>query len=291
MARIVCIGGGHGLSAALMAARRITGDITAVVTAADDGGSSGILRSLLGIPAPGDLRMAIAALASEERAALLQYRFTAGDLAGHPLGNLVIAALADVEGDFVRAVAETARIAGISGDVWPASPVPLTLHAFVGGTQIDGQVSIAQGPAAVEQLWLDPADPPATPQAVVAIRESDLVVIGPGSLFTSVLAALLVPDIRRAVRDARRVVFALNLQQQMGETIGLDAAAHLDALLRHAPRLRLDAVLAHEGGSDGLARPVLLDESGIRVPVVRADIQTGGVHDPEKLAAVLKTLT
>ncbi|MGH2829608.1 MAG: gluconeogenesis factor YvcK family protein [Actinomycetota bacterium] len=291
MTRIVCIGGGHGLSAALAAAKQLTDEVTAVVTAADDGGSSGVLRVLLGIPAPGDLRMAIAALANDEQAALLQYRFTAGDLAGHPLGNLMIAALADIEGDFVRAVEETARIAGIAGRVYPASPVPLTLHATVNGARIDGQLAIAQGPGAVERLWLEPEEPPATPQAVEAIGEADLVVLGPGSLFTSVLAALLVPGIRRAVRDARRVAFALNLQHQAGETLGLDAAAHLDAMTRHVARLRIDAVLAHEGPADGILRPVTLDESAIRMPVVRADLATAGVHDPAKFAAVLKTLT
>lgn len=290
MARIVCIGGGHGLSAALSAAKQLTGDVTAVVTAADDGGSSGVLRRWLGIPAPGDLRMAIAALAGDEQAALVQYRFREGDLAGHPLGNLLIAALADVRGDFVRAVDEAAQIAGVTGAVYPASPVPLTLHATIGGTAVQGQVAIALGPEAVEQLWLDPAEPPATPEAVDAIETADLVVLGPGSLFTSVLAALLVPGIGRAVRNASRVAFVLNLSQQLGETKGLDAAAHLEALSRHVRRLRLDAVLAHEGPLEGVLRPVVLDEDAIRVPIVKADLATDGVHDPFKLAAVFKTL-
>ena len=290
MTRIVCIGGGHGLSAALAAAKQLTGDVTAVVTAADDGGSSGVLRRWLGIPAPGDLRMAIAALAGDDQAALVQYRFREGDLAGHPLGNLLIAALADVRGDFVRAVAEAAQIAGVTGAVYPASPEPLTLHATIGGTPVQGQVAIALGPDAVEQLWLDPAEPAATPEAVDAIEAADLVVLGPGSLFTSVLAALLVPGIGRAVRHARRVAFVLNLSQQLGETKGLDAAGHIDALTRHVRRLRVDVALVNDGPSDGLLRPVHLVEETVRVPIVRADLATDGVHDPIKLAATLKTL-
>lgn len=289
-AKIVCIGGGHGLSAALHAAKQLTRDITAVVTAADDGGSSGVLRRWLGIPAPGDLRMAIAALAGEEQAALVQYRFREGDLAGHPLGNLLIAALADVRGDFVRAVDEAARIAGVTGAVHPASPEPVTLHATIGGTPVEGQVAIALGPDAVERLWLDPEAPAATPEAVDAIERADLVVLGPGSLFTSVLAALLVPGIGKAVRNARRVAFVLNIAEQLGETKGLSAAEHIDAMTRHVRRLRLDAVLVHDGPIGDLRRPVRLDEDAIRVPIVKADLATDGVHDPLKLAAMFKTL-
>lgn len=289
--RVVCIGGGHGLSAALRAARSVTSEVTAVVTAADDGGSSGVLRSWLGIPAPGDLRMALAALSEDEESAeLLQYRFSEGDLAGHPLGNLLIAALADLKGDFVRALEEAAAITKVRGRVYPASAVPLTLHARISGREVRGQVAIAQGPGRVERLWLSPPDPPATPQAVEAIEEAHLVVLGPGSLFTSVLAALLVPDIARATRHARRVALVLNLSQQIGETMGMDAADHVSALLEHVRGLRLDAVLAHEGPAESIARPVTLDESAIRAAVLRADLATRGVHDAQKLATTLKQL-
>lgn len=293
--RIVCIGGGHGLSAALTAVREITEDVTAVVTAADDGGSSGVLRDWLGIPAPGDIRMAIASLAGDsERAALLQYRFREGDLAGHPLGNLLIAALADLRGDFVDAVDEVSRIAGARGRVLPATSMPVRLRAVIGGREIAGQVAIAQGPGPVERLYLDPADPPATEAAVEAIEDSTLTVLGPGSLFTSVLAAVLVPGIAAAVQGAPRVALVLNIAQQMGETAGLDAAAHVRALLEHVPGLRLDAVLAHDGPAPGVARPVAIDEkafAALRAPLVRADLIAGGArHDPHKLAAALKGL-
>lgn len=290
MARIVCIGGGHGLHIALLAARKLTGDVVAVVTAADDGGSSGILRDLLGIPAPGDIRMAIAALCEPNRASVLQYRFDSGELAGHPLGNLLIAALADVRGDFVEAVAETVQIAQASGMVFPASPDPVVLHAQINGAHVRGQVAIAQGPGKVERLWLEPEDPSATPGALDAIRDADLVVLGPGSLFTSVLAALLVPGVGRAVRDARRVALALNLSQQIGETAGMDGSAHIEALTAHVRRLRIDVVIAHGGSDEQILRPVTVDPDTVRVPFVTADLATDGVHDPDKLAAALKPL-
>jgi uncharacterized cofD-like protein len=293
--RIVCIGGGHGLSAALVAVREIASDVTAVVTTADDGGSSGVLREWLGIPAPGDIRMAIASLAGDEaRAALLQYRFREGDLAGHPLGNLLIAALADLRRDFVEAVEEVAGIASVRGKVFPATPSPVTLRAVIGGREITGQVAIAQGPGPVQRLHLDPADPPATQGAVAAIEASTLTVLGPGSLFTSVLAAVLVPGIAAAVRNAPRVVLVLNIAQQMGETAGLDATEHVRSLLDHVPGLRLDAVLAHHGPAPGVAAPVAVDEealAALRAPLVRADLIAGGArHDPHKLAAALKGL-
>jgi uncharacterized cofD-like protein len=293
--RVVCIGGGHGLSAALQAVRQIAEDVTAVVTVADDGGSSGVLREWLGIPAPGDLRMAIAALSADSsRAALLQYRFREGDLAGHPLGNLLIAALADLRGDFVDAVEEVAQIAGVHGRVLPATPAPVVLRARIGGETISGQVAIAQGPGPVERLFLDPADAPATEAAVEAIEESTLTVLGPGSLFTSVLAALIVPGIAAAVRKAPRVALVLNIVQQIGETAGLDAAAHVRALLDHVPGLRLDAVVAHSGPIAGVSRPVHIDEramAALRAPLVLADlVDAGPRHDPDKLASALKGL-
>ncbi|HJR18562.1 MAG TPA: uridine diphosphate-N-acetylglucosamine-binding protein YvcK [Actinomycetota bacterium] len=293
--RIVCIGGGHGLSAALGAARQLTEDVTAVVTVADDGGSSGVLRDWLRIPAPGDLRMAIAALAGDpSRAALLQYRFSEGDLAGHPLGNLIIAALADLRGDFVAAVDEVAQIAGVSGRVLPATPDSVRLRARMGGLDIRGQVAIATGPGPVEHLTLEPADAAPTPDAVEAIEASTLTVLGPGSLFTSVLAALLVPGIGAAVRNARRVALVLNAAQQIGETAGLDAAGHIRALFEHVPGLRIDAVLVHDGPLPGVARPVVVAEEALaamRAPVIGADlIASGARHDPDKLAAALKGL-
>lgn len=292
--RIVCVGGGHGLAAALRAARTLTTAVTAVVSVADDGGSSGILRRQLGIPAPGDLRMAIAALAADpDREALIQFRFREGELAGHPLGNLLVAALADLREDFAAAVQEVADLAEVRGRVLPATTAPVRLRARIAGEEVAGQVAIARGPGPVERVWLDPAAP-AHPPAVEALKDADLVVLGPGSLFTSVIAALLADGLVEAARSAQRVALVLNLAQQVGETMGLDAAAHVRALQAHCPGVRLDGVLAHDGSVAGIERPVVVDPAALaalRAPVVPADLRgEGALHDPEKLAATLKGL-
>jgi len=294
--RIACVGGGHGLFAALRAARQLTDDVTAIVTVADDGGSSGVLRRQLGIPAPGDLRMAVAALAADpELERLIQYRFAEGELAGHPLGNLLIAALADLRGDFAEALTEVCRLAGVVGAVIPSTTLPVTLRASIGGRDVAGQVAIAQGNGPVEKLWLVP-EADGHPGARAALERADLVVLGPGSLFTSIIAALLPAGIAESTARAGRVAYVLNLQQQTGEALGLDGAAHVRALTTHAPALRLDAVLAHDGTVEGIARPVIVDPDAMaaaRAPVVRADLRAGGglvLHDPDKLAATLKSL-
>jgi uncharacterized cofD-like protein len=293
--RIVCVGGGHGLFAALRAARQLTSSVTAVVTVADDGGSSGILRHQLGIPAPGDLRMAIAALAADpEREAVIQYRFKEGELAGHPLGNLLIAALADLRGDFARAVDEVAELASVRGRVIPSTTAPVRLRADIAGVRVAGQVAIAQGPGAVDHLWLEPEHAQGHPDAIEALEHADLVVLGPGSLFTSVVAALLPEGIVAAAARAQRVALVLNLAQQNGETLGLDAAGHVRGLQSHCPELRLDAVLVHDGSRERIARPVEIDDAAlaaVRAPVVRADLRgSSAVHDPDKLASTLKSL-
>lgn len=286
--KIVCVGGGHGLSAALRAARTLSDDVTAVVTTADDGGSSGVLRAQLGIPAPGDLRMAIAALAPDgAREGLIQYRFREGELAGHPLGNLLIAAMADLRGSFADAVAEVASLAGIVGQVMPASVEPVRLAATIGGNEVRGQVAIAQGPAHVDRLWLEPAVK-GYDGALDALEAADLVVLGPGSLFTSLIAALLPEGIATAAARAHRVAYVLNLSEQVGETLGLDAAGHMRALHAHCPDLRIDAVLAHDGDLDAIPRPMAVDDDALRAPLVRADLRgVGPVHDPLKLGEVL----
>lgn len=292
--RIVCVGGGHGLSAALRAARELSSRVTAVVTVADDGGSSGVLRDQLGIPAPGDLRMAIAALAVDpERAGLIQFRFKEGELAGHPLGNLLIAALADLRGDFAVAVEEVAALAGVRGRVLPATTEPVHLRARVRGAEVTGQVAIAQGPGPVEALSLSPAAL-GHPLAIEALEEADLIVLGPGSLFTSVIAALLPDGIVPAIIRGGHVAFVLNLAEQIGETMGLTAVEHVERLLGHCPGLRLDAVLVNDGPVDDVPRALAVEAAAFaeaRVPVVAADLRgMGAVHDPAKLAKTLEQL-
>lgn len=229
--RIVALGGGHGLYATLSAARRLTPHVTAVVTVADDGGSSGRLRGELDVVPPGDLRMALAALASDSPhgrlwATIIQHRFGgSGALAGHPIGNLILAGLNEVLADPVAALDELGRILGVKGRVLPMCPVGLGIEADVVGLESDprvsrairGQVAIATTVGKVRRVRLLPADPPATHQAVDAIMNADLVVLGPGSWFTSVIPHVLVPQLVAALQatTARRAL-VLNLVAEPG---------------------------------------------------------------------------
>jgi uncharacterized cofD-like protein len=295
--RVVALGGGHGLAASLQALRRVTPHVTAVVTVADDGGSSGRLRQELGALPPGDLRMALAALAGDDawgRAweRLLQHRFGGnGPLAGHAVGNLVLTGLAETTGDPVAALDLAARLVGAVGRVLPMSPEPLEIVAEVvdGGEvrQVVGQVAVATTDGDVAAVHLRPEQPRACDEAVEAVLAADVVVLGPGSWFTSVLPHLLVPDLRAALErtSARRVV-VLNLSEQTGETSGFSPEAHLEVLAAHAPDLVLDVVLAD--------RRAVLDPRGLMAAVEAAggrlelaDVAVGDGtprHDPDRLA-------
>jgi uncharacterized cofD-like protein len=293
--RVVGIGGGHGLAATLIATRLYADEVGAVVTVADDGGSSGRLTRELGIPPPGDIRNCLVALArDEEMAALYQHRFVSGALTGHTAGNLLIAALTEMRGDFAAAVAEAGRLLRCDGRVYPSTTEIVELGAQVGGEQIQGQVAVAQTTARIQALYLTPPSPQANPEAVNAICAADQVVLGPGSLFTSLIATLLVPGVRKAMQDtAARRVFVCNTRMQKGETEGLDAAAHLDALLAHTGAFAVDVIVVQspEVETDGVGvDSQALSYSGI--DVIAADVAgPDGAHDPERLASVLKTLT
>ncbi|HWH27665.1 MAG TPA: uridine diphosphate-N-acetylglucosamine-binding protein YvcK, partial [Mycobacteriales bacterium] len=241
--RVVALGGGHGLAASLQALRRVTPHVTAVVTVADDGGSSGRLRQELGALPPGDLRMALSALAGDDDwgrswERLLQHRFAGeGPLAGHAVGNLVLAGLAQTTGNPVAALELVGRLLGAVGRVLPMSCSPLEIVAEVVGLdddptsvrQVVGQVAVATTTGAVAAVHLRPEEPEACLEAVEAVRAADWVVLGPGSWFTSVLPHLLVPGLRDALVEtqARRLV-ALNLAAQTGETSGFSPEAHLE---------------------------------------------------------------
>ncbi len=302
--RAVALGGGHGLHATLSALRLLTDQVTAVVTVADDGGSSGRLRGELGVLPPGDLRMALTALAGEGAPArwreLFQHRFGgSGALAGHAVGNLVLAGLIEVLGDPVRALDEACVLLGVRGRVLPMCTDPLVIEAEVTGlggdpaavARIRGQVAVASTPGRVRRVWLHPQRPRACPEAVRAVTEADVVLLGPGSWFTSVLPHLLVPELRAALvgTRARRVV-VLNLAPQPGETAGFSPEQHLDVLSQHAPELRVDAVLA-----DAAAVPVpeLLQRSAVALggravlaPVGRSDGTPR--HNPTALADAVR---
>jgi uncharacterized cofD-like protein len=283
--RVVAVGGGHGLAASLAAARRYAASVTAVVSVADDGGSSGRLRRELGIMPPGDLRKCLVALAdpSSSLAAAFEHRFDGAsqDLAGHALGNLLLAGLTSVTGDLQSALDETGRLLGATGRVVPAATAPVVLEAEAGNGHVAGQSAVSLTPG-IRRVSVVPSDAIASPAALEALAEADQVVIGPGSLFTSVLAATAVPGIAEAVgRAPGRRVYVANLRQQPAETEGMDVAAHVQALLVHG--VPVDVVLVDPAGID-LGHPQV---DVVVAPLARAD---GLAHDPVRLAEALAAL-
>jgi uncharacterized cofD-like protein len=295
--RAAALGGGHGLSRSLAALTEIVDEVTAIVTVADDGGSSGRLRRDLDVLPPGDLRMALAALARDrELAELVQYRFSRGELAGHSLGNLMILALQDLAGgDPVTGLDRLARLLAVPGRVVPCTRMSVHLEGRTATATITGQATLASTPG-LEEVWLAPPDPPVTPEAVAAVRAADLVVLGPGSLYTSLLPNLLVPGIAAALATRTGpAVLVANLREQPGETQGMTLEDHVEVLLRHVPGLALDAVVVHDGGSpSGPGSPLrAVDErlEGRVGRVVRHDLLDGADgHDPTRLAQALAGL-
>ncbi|KRE32503.1 hypothetical protein ASG82_23735 [Mycobacterium sp. Soil538] len=305
--RIVALGGGHGLYATLSAARRITPHVTAVVTVADDGGSSGRLRSELDVVPPGDLRMALAALASDSPhgrlwATIIQHRFGgSGALAGHPIGNLMLAGLNEVLADPVAALDELGRVLGVKGRVLPMCPMGLSIEADVVGLESDprvsrairGQVAIATTVGKVRRVRLLPGDPPATRQAVDAIMNADLVVLGPGSWFTSVIPHVLVPQLVAALRatTAQRAL-VLNLVAEPGETAGFSVERHIHVLAQHAPDFTVGDIIVDssrvpsEREREQLRRTATILDARVEF----ADVCRPGtpLHDPARLAAALE---
>jgi uncharacterized cofD-like protein len=303
---VVALGGGHGLAASLSALRRVSGEVTAIVTVADDGGSSGRLRQEFGVLPPGDLRQALAALCGDDDwgttwSRVVQHRF-GGDreLAGHSVGNLLIVALWELLGDTVEGLDWVGRLLGTSGRVLPMASVPLDIVAEVEGADparphdisvVRGQAECATTPGRVRSISLLPADPPAVPQAVEAVQQADWVVFGPGSWFTSVLPHLLVPELAAALHgtQARRLV-ALNLAPQPGETDGFSPHKHLEVLADHAPALTVDVVLADRRAvGDAVEGSELEKAAGLLGgQLVLADVASGDgtpTHDPQLLAA------
>ena len=299
---VVAFGGGHGLAASLSALRRVTDKLTAIVTVADDGGSSGRLRRELHCLPPGDLRMALAALCGDDEsgrtwADVLQYRFPGdGDLAGHAIGNLLIAGLWERLGDPVAGLDMVARLLGAEGRVLPMAAVPLEIEAEVIGldplspdeiSYIRGQAQVAKTTAEVRSVHLLPGDPPACPESVLAVQEADWIVLGPGSWFTSVIPHLLVPELADAIyaTSARRLL-ALNLEPA-GETAGFSAARHVELLAEHAPHLRLDAVLADQRfASDDPHLAAWAKSLGADLVVADLAVRDGSArHDQLRLAS------
>lgn len=282
--RAVAIGGGTGLPLVLTCLLRGGFDTTAVVTMADDGGSSGHLRRELGILPPGDIRNCLVALAEpgNDLARLFQYRFTTGaGLAGHALGNLIIAALADLDGGFAEAVEHAGRLLGSRGRVLPSTTADVRLSAHdAAGNVVAGQANVASSEGPVRTVCLEPEHAPGYPPAVAAITEADLVVIGPGSLFTSLIPNFLVAEVAAAMRQtSAKTVYVCNVANQRGETTGMDAADHVLALHAHGLEGCLDIVLVNgeplpEGmpavgaGPEVLERIERLGAQVVRAPLV-----------------------
>jgi uncharacterized cofD-like protein len=287
---VVALGGGHGLSVVLQAARRYTGAVTAVVSVADDGGSSGRLRRDFGVPAPGDLRKCLVALAGSDTAwrDAFEYRFGGGELGGHALGNLVIVGLTETLGDFTAALDEAGRLLRAVGRVLPATTDVVVLKADVEGEAVEGQVAVQNSRGRIRRVELVPGDAAASPDAVAAIERADQVILAPGSLYTSLLPVLCVRELRAAVgRAPGRVIQVCNLRPQHPETAGLDATDHLRAVLEHGARV--DTFLYQGTGS------LPADEAEIRagdVEPIGADVARGDglLHDPGKLATALGAL-
>lgn len=303
--KVVVIGGGTGLSTLLRGLKKLPVEITAIVTVADDGGSSGRLREDYDIPPPGDVRNVIAALSDVEPLveAMFQYRFNhSKDLEGHSLGNLMLAALTDITGDFGNAVSEMSRVLNIHGKVLPAANQLVTLHAvYEDGTIVSGESKIPLEDKPIRSVMITPEKVKPLPEALQAIKQADLIVIGPGSLYTSILPNLLVEDIQIALRESSALkVYMCNLMTQAGETDRYKASHHLQAILNHTGPGLVDVVLAADldlpasivsSYSEEYAVPVIVDEEKIRslgVDIIKRDIavvRNGSVrHNSEKVA-------
>ncbi|MEJ2290923.1 MAG: uridine diphosphate-N-acetylglucosamine-binding protein YvcK [Deinococcales bacterium] len=307
--RIVALGGGTGLSNLLRGLRDHTSNLTAVVTVSDDGGSSGRLRAAFDMPPPGDLTDCLAALSDNELevSRLLQYRFARGEeLKGHTFGNLFIATLTEVEGDFGQAIRVLNRLLNLSGAVYPVTGRPVTLLVTkVSGDVIRGESRTRQCVGPARAVALEPEAPEAVPEVIEALQRADLVVLGPGSLFTSTLPPILVPAVREALRNTdAEIVYVCNIMTEAGETDGFDAYAHVDALVRHLERLPDRVVLnstpvdearleAYRAEGAAVVAPSLARFSEMGVEVLHLPLLGPGPvaqHDSERLAAWLTEL-
>lgn len=309
--KVVVIGGGTGLSVLLRGLKQHPIDITAIVTVADDGGSSGRLRKELDIPPPGDIRNVLIALSEAEPllSSLMQHRFTNGDgLSGHTIGNLMIAAMTDITGDFVSAIKAFSRVLNVKGKVLPAANQSIVLHAIMtDGTIVTGESKIPLSTKQIKQVYLTPTDIKPLPETVDTISEADLIVLGPGSLYTSLLPNLLVPGIVPAIQKANaRKVYICNVMTQKGETDDYTASDHLQALMNHVGSKLFDTVIVHdEPVSEEIvalyalegAQPVICDTEKLKtfgVQVIRDRMayydQKFIRHDTERVSDILLSL-
>ena len=304
---VVAMGGGHGLAATLTALREITSDITALVTVADDGGSSGRLRAEFGVLPPGDLRMALAALCADDDwgrgwARVLQHRFSsAGELNGHSLGNLLLTALWEIHEDPVIGLTKVGQLLRVVGRVLPMSPIPLDIEAVVRSTErgnsertiVRGQSAVALARGVIEEVHLIPDSPPTHPEALAAIARAEWITLGPGSWYSSVLPHMLLPETRRALAETKaRKVLLLNLKAPHpgDEAADLGAQGRLEFLHRHAPEVGFDLVLADPSIlTKELAEFVISLGAKLEVRDL-AHAPTSDQHDPKKVVSALREI-
>ncbi|MBI3961125.1 MAG: YvcK family protein, partial [Deinococcus sp.] len=303
---VVALGGGTGLSTVLRGLKEYTANMTAVVTVADDGGSSGRLRQTFHMPAPGDLRNCLAALADSEPTMerLLSYRYTRGEgFQGHSFGNVLLATLSEMSSDFSTAIKQASAILAVRGTVLPATNVPVTLVAeLADGSQVRGETKIREANKGIKELWLDPGDVRPPPEVLQAIMEAELVVLGPGSLYTSVIPNLLVPGIADTIRRSRAVtVYVCNIMGEPGETAGFGAVDHYQVLQRYLGA-GVDMVLVNTTQPDTPRLERYVRSGGTLVPPQVAELAALGVrvvarpllapgelirHDPQLAAKAL----
>lgn len=307
--KIVALGGGSGLSNLLRGLREHTSNLTAVVAVSDNGGSSGRLRAEYDMPAPGDLTDCLAALSDNESelTRLLQYRFKRGkELSGHTFGNLLIATLTEMEGDFGQALRVINRLLSLSGHVYPATAQPVNLVVTKeGGVEVMGEEELREAPGAVEALRIEPSAPAGLPEVAAALAEADVVVLGPGSLYSSTIPPVLVPSIRDALnRSGAKLVYVANIMTEVGETDGYDAFQHVEALQRHGVRAP-DVVLVNSAPIDPERLKNYVSEGAQVVETAAHRFQSTGIrlqhvpilgrgeyaqHDSAELARVLVQL-
>ena len=308
--KIVVLGGGTGLSTLLRGLKAYSANITAVVTVADDGGSSGRLRREIGVLPPGDIRNCLAALADEEKliTELFQYRFQAGNgLVGHSFGNLFLTAMGEVTGDMERAIAAISKVLAVRGQVLPATLSDMKLWAeLADGRRIEGESQITEAKGQIVHIGCEPAEPPALPRAIQAIKEADYIIIGPGSLYTSIIPNLLVPEIVEAIANHHAPrIYVCNIMTQMGETEGYTVSDHIKAIDNACGQAIFDAVLIHRKAPSAQALihyakegcyPVLFDRENVVnlgrrtviANIMQEDAETGRLrHNSDRLAGVL----
>ncbi|SFJ44003.1 conserved hypothetical protein, cofD-related [Halobacillus dabanensis] len=309
--RVVVVGGGTGMPVLLRGLKNLPIDLSAIVTVADDGGSSGRLRTEMAIPAPGDIRNVVAALSDAEPMLLelFQHRFASGNgLSGHSMGNLLLAAMASMTGDFYKGIKEISRVLNVRGNIYPIANHSMNLHAEMeDGTIVTGESSIPEQNKRIKRVYVSPTPVQPLPEAVEAIKTADLIVISPGSLYTSILPNIIIPEIGQALRDTNaKVTYICNVMTQAGETSGYTAGDHIQALFDHIGEDVLQSVIVHNKPIDqGVrkayaeenAEPVIYDIERIKsmgLKVIEEDIIDHSKsmlrHDTDKLAKLLHSM-